>query len=214
MLQNLSSRVKFCLEKAAEARRRAAESKDDPFSERDFLLFEDNWNILARLEEFRERLEQFIASQRDADEVSRLSRVEPSTVGRIGDRGTLNFGKRLIAIVDDDDVVRGALQGLIWAFGYAAHSFATAEDYLVSNLIRDTACLISDVHLPGISGPDLQVRLIADGYRIPIIFLTGVFDERVGARVLQAGAVDYLAKPCNPQQLIDRIERALTRVSS
>jgi len=122
--------------------------------------------------------------------------------------------EQLIAIIDDDDTVRKALHRLVCAFGYTARPFATAEEYLFSNLLRDTACLISDVHLPGMSGPDLQVRLIAEGYRMPIIFVTGFFDETVQGRVLQAGAVNYLAKPCNPKSLIGCIEKALRRVSA
>ena len=140
--------------------------------------------------------------------VALAARRRAATLGNSGDRGTFNPGK-LIAIVDDDANVREALKRLVYAFGYAASAFATAEEYLFSDVVRDTACLISDVQLPGINGPDLQARLIADGYRIPIVFVSGFFDETVRARVLAAGAVNYLAKPCNPESLMDCIEKAL-----
>ena len=105
--------------------------------------------------------------------------------------------------------LREALERLVGVVGYATSAFATAEEYLFSDLMGDTACLISDVQLPGMTGADLQARLVADGYSIPIIFVTGFFDETVGARVLEAGAVDYLAKPCDPKSLIGCIEKAL-----
>src|SRR5262249_68534 len=128
--------------------------------------------------------------------------------GSTGDRDAPDFARRLIVIVDDDAGVRGALNRLISAFGYAATTFATAEEYLFSDLIRDTDCLISDVQLPGMSGPDLQAQLIADGYRIPTVFITGFFSETIRARVLKAGAIDYLAKPYNAKYLLACIEKA------
>jgi CheY-like chemotaxis protein len=214
MLQNLSSRIRYYFEKAAESRRRAAESRS-PLGQRDFLSLENNWNTLARSEDFRERLERFLASRRDRDEMSRSPPVaEPSTFASDGDRGICRSGTRLVAIVEDDDSVREALEKVLCAFGYTAQAFATAEDYLFSDLMRDTACLISDVHLPGLSGPDLQVRLIADGHRIPIIFMTALFDETVAARVLQAGAIDCVPKPCNVRALLGCIEKAIERAAS
>jgi FixJ family two-component response regulator len=117
--------------------------------------------------------------------------------------------RKLISIVEDNTGVRESLNRLIRSLGYSGATFTTAEEYLLSDLMRDTDCLISDVHLPGMNGADLQARLIADGYRIPIVFLTGLFNETVRARVLEAGAVHYLAKPCDPKTLIGCIEKAV-----
>jgi FixJ family two-component response regulator len=103
------------------------------------------------------------------------------------------LGKPLISIVEDDAELRDSLKSFILSLGYASSAFATAEAYLESGLLHDTICLICDVGLPGMSGPDLQARLIADGYRIPVVFVTGAVSEK--SRVLMAGAVAYLAKP-------------------
>ena len=81
-------------------------------------------------------------------------------------------------------------------------------------LLGDTACLVCDVQLPGMSGPDLQARLIADGRRTPIVFVTGCFSETTRARVLTAGAVGYFAKPFDPRTLIGCLEGALASIPS
>ena len=94
----------------------------------------------------------------------------------------------LISIVDDDGFVRESTKGLVRSMGYAAETFASAEEYLRSNRAADTACLISDVQMPGMNGADLQDRLIADGHHTPIIFVTAFPDEDIRARVLKAGA--------------------------
>lgn len=89
--------------------------------------------------------------------------------------------KRLIAIIDDDPYARDGLSAYIESWGHNTATFATAEQYLASGIVVRNACLISDVHLPGMQGPDLQVRLIADRYRIPIIFVMG-FTMKILAR--------------------------------
>jgi len=198
MLQRLSSLIRYCLEKAANARQRATESKD-AFARRDHLFSEDGWNTLARSEELRERLEHFILNQRNAGAV-------PANGEKRDKSGTIS--KRLIAIVDDNIAVRKALQRFLQSLNHAVSTFETAEEYLASDLMRDTGCLISDMQLPGISGADLQARLIADGYRIPTVFITGFFSETTRARVLAAGAIDYLTKPCNMKSLMTCIEKA------
>ena len=93
--------------------------------------------------------------------------------------------------------------------GYKCATFRSAEEYLCADVIHKTACLVLDVQLPRMNGPDLQDRLIADGYRTPIIFLTGFIDERTRDRVLQTGAVGYLAKPCCEKILSGPLETAL-----
>jgi FixJ family two-component response regulator len=95
------------------------------------------------------------------------------------------------------------------AIGYKSAAFASAEDYLKSELNGDTACLILDANLPGMSGPYLQARLIEDGYCTPKIFWTGRYDEAVRIRVLKAGALAYLTKPSKEQELSEWIKKAL-----
>ena len=116
----------------------------------------------------------------------------------------------LISIVDDDESVREATKDLIWSLGYAAATFASAEDYLRSDHIADTSCLIADVQMPGMSGIELQDRLIADGHRTPIIFVTAFPEAKIRARVLRAGAYGFLSKPLNDESLIACLEMALT----
>jgi len=116
-----------------------------------------------------------------------------------------------VAVVEDDDSVRQAMKHLLQLLGYATASFASAEDFLKSGRVRDTACLITDVHLPGVSGVELQRRLILDGHRIPIIFITAFPEEAVRERVLRDGALGYLPKPLQEQSLIDCLDKALKR---
>ncbi len=104
---------------------------------------------------------------------------------------------------------REALEALIRALGYDVHAFASAQDYLKSDRISDTTCLISDVQMPGMTGLDLQKRLIADGFRIPTIFVTGLFREAVRAAAMAAGAVAFLEKPVDAQSLRQCIKKAL-----
>ena len=120
---------------------------------------------------------------------------------------------RLIAIVDDDTYARDGMNALVESYGYSGARFATTEEYLASNIADKTACLILDVHLPGMNGPDLQDQLLANGYRIPIVFVTGVFDEMIRAKVLRAGAIGYLSKPCCDAALIDCLKEALGATS-
>ena len=115
----------------------------------------------------------------------------------------------LISIVDDDGFVRESTKGLVRSMGYAAETFASAEEYLRSNRAADTACLISDVQMPGMNGADLQDRLIADGHRTPIIFVTAFPDEDIRARVLKAGACGFLTKPFSDESLIECLDKAL-----
>jgi FixJ family two-component response regulator len=115
----------------------------------------------------------------------------------------------LIAIVDDDEPVRDATKSLVRSLGYHASTFASAHDFLKSDQVNDTSCLITDVQMPGLSGLDLQDRLVARGHCIPIIFMTGYPDDNVRARALKAGAVCFLNKPLIPDHFIGCIEKAL-----
>lgn len=95
--------------------------------------------------------------------------------------------------------------------GYAAETFASAEEYLRSNRAADTTCLISDMQMAGMDGADLQDRLIAEGLHTPIIFVTAFPDEGVRARVMQAGAFGFLTKPFSDENLMECLDRALLR---
>src|SRR6478735_5053217 len=105
-----------------------------------------------------------------------------------------DFGAILmIAIVDDYELLREALEKLLRSLGHRTSTFVSAEDFLESGTLHDTSCLITDVRMPGMSGIDLQDRLIAEGHCIPIIFITGHPDDSVRARAMKAGAMGFLA---------------------
>jgi FixJ family two-component response regulator len=116
-----------------------------------------------------------------------------------------------IAIVDDDESVQSALQDLIEADGLSAKCFGSAEEFLESGLQHRTACLISDLRMPGMSGLELQARLKADGYRTPIIFITAHGDARVRIQAMREGAAEFLMKPFDDQVLLNRVRAALDR---
>jgi FixJ family two-component response regulator len=115
----------------------------------------------------------------------------------------------MISIVDDDESVREAAKGLLRSLGYGTATFASAEDFLQSNRVNDTSCLITDVQMPGLSGVELQSHLIAQGHRTPMIFVTACLDEKTRARALKAGAIGFLSKPFNEERLIEYIHAAL-----
>ena len=115
----------------------------------------------------------------------------------------------MISIIDDDAFVRVATDGLVRSLGYRTTTFASAEDYLQSDRINDTSCVITDVQMPGLSGVELQSQLIADGNCTPIIFITASLEERTRARALKAGAIGLLSKPFNEERLIEYIHTAL-----
>ena len=115
----------------------------------------------------------------------------------------------MIAIVDDHKALREALESLLRSLGHIASTFGSAEDFLESGKLLDTSCLITDVQMPGLNGVDLQDRLIAEGHRIPIIFITAHPDENIRARAMKAGAVGFLVKPIHPDHLIGCIEKVL-----
>ena len=119
--------------------------------------------------------------------------------------------RKLIAVIDDDESVRVATTKLVRLHGFFAQAFSSAEDFLRSPVVNDTACLITDVKLPGKSGVDLQSDLIALGKNVPIIFITAFPEERSRARALQAGAIAFLTKPFDGQVLINRLREALDK---
>jgi len=116
---------------------------------------------------------------------------------------------RLIAIVDDDDLMRNALQGLLKSVGLPARVFASAEEFLQSGEQRQTACLIADIRMPGMSGLELQAQLNAERCKIPTIFITAHGDTKMRMQALRAGAVEFLAKPFDDEVLLGNVRAAL-----
>ena len=116
---------------------------------------------------------------------------------------------KLVAIVDDDDSMRSALQGLLASAELPAQSFASAEEFLKSGQHHQIACLISDIRMPGMSGLELQAQLNAENCRIPIIFITAHGDEKMRMQALRAGAVEFMAKPFDDEALLEGVRAAL-----
>jgi len=115
----------------------------------------------------------------------------------------------LVVIVDDDELMRSALDGLMKEAGFQALTFASAEEFLNSGEQERTACLIADIRMPGMSGLDLQSKLNRDRIRIPIIFITALGDEKMRMQALMAGAVEFLSKPFEDDALLDTVRAAL-----
>ena len=119
--------------------------------------------------------------------------------------------KPLISIVDDDESVREATKGLMKSLGFTAKTFSSAADFLTSRHLRRTACLIADVNMPGMTGPELHDRLRDLGSTIPTILITAYHDDNVRARALSAGVICYLRKPFDEDDLLVCIHSALVQ---
>ncbi len=117
--------------------------------------------------------------------------------------------RSLVTVVDDDESVRESLPDLLREFGFAARAFSSAEKFLASNCIGQTRCLILDIAMPGMSGPELQRELKLRRQDIPIVFITAQRDETVRSRVLEQGAVECLFKPFSDTALIEALTLAL-----
>ena len=115
----------------------------------------------------------------------------------------------MIAVVDDDESIRMALEGLLKAAGLHVRSFASAEDFLESGEQHEIGCLIADIRMPGMSGLDLQARLNAENCAIPTIFITAHGDEKMRLRAMRAGAVEFLSKPFDDGVLLENVRAAL-----
>jgi FixJ family two-component response regulator len=115
----------------------------------------------------------------------------------------------LISVVDDDDSIRESLQGLLESYGFAVETFSSAQAFLDSGCHARTDCLILDVRMPGMRGPDLQRELTRSRCQVPIVFITAHGDEDVRPRVLSDGAVDCLLKPFTEEALLKAIRTAI-----
>jgi FixJ family two-component response regulator len=117
--------------------------------------------------------------------------------------------RSLVSVVDDDESVRESLPDLLREFGFAAEVFSSAEAFLASDVVGETSCLLLDIGMPGMSGPDLQQELIRRRHKIPVVFITARADESVRARLLGEGAVECLFKPFSETALLDALNTAL-----
>jgi FixJ family two-component response regulator len=115
----------------------------------------------------------------------------------------------LVAVVEDDQCFRESMRRLLRSWGYWVEAFSSAADFLVSSHLSETACLIADVQMPAMTGPELYRHLIASGYEIPTILMTAYADDRVRARALKDGAVCYLRKPLDENHLLRCLHEAL-----
>jgi FixJ family two-component response regulator len=116
---------------------------------------------------------------------------------------------KMVAVVEDDESYRAAVQRLLKSAGLPVRSFASAEDFLKSGQQEETGCLIADIQMPGMSGLDLQAKLNADRCPIPIIFITAHGDEEMRLQAMRAGAVKFLAKPFDGAILLESVRVAL-----
>jgi FixJ family two-component response regulator len=116
---------------------------------------------------------------------------------------------KLVAVVDDDELMRNAVQGLLKAAGYSSRVFASAEEFLSSGLQGTTACLIADVRMPGMSGLELFAKLNNDNYGIPTIFITAHGGEKMRMEALREGAAEFLTKPFDKTVLLQHVRAAL-----
>ena len=116
---------------------------------------------------------------------------------------------KLVAVIDDDDSVREALPDLLREFGFDTVAFDAAEAFLASDSIEQIRCLIVDIAMPGMTGPELHQELVQRGLHVPVIFITAHADASLRSRLLEKGAVDCLFKPFGDQDLRDALERAI-----
>jgi FixJ family two-component response regulator len=115
---------------------------------------------------------------------------------------------KIIAVIEDDESYRGAVQRLLRSAGFSVQSFASAEDFLSSGRQHETSCLITDIRMPGISGLDLQAKLNADHCPIPVIFITAHGDEDMRLRAMRGGAVKFIVKPFDGAMLLESVRAA------
>jgi FixJ family two-component response regulator len=116
-----------------------------------------------------------------------------------------------VFVVDDDDLVRASIQGMLKSVGLRSETFGTAQEFLRSRRSDGPSCLVLDIRLPGVNGLDFQHQLVDAGIRIPVIFITGHGDIPMTVKAMKSGAVEFLTKPFRDQDLLDAISQALDR---
>jgi FixJ family two-component response regulator len=132
-----------------------------------------------------------------------------------GDEASASIGelmtaiRRLVSVVDDDESIRGSLPDLLKELGFAVRAFSSAEDFLASDCVQQTDCLVLDVAMPGMSGPELQLQLTHRQIQIPIVFITANREESTRSQVLERGAAACLLKPFSEAELIGALGAAL-----
>jgi FixJ family two-component response regulator len=136
------------------------------------------------------------------DRVAHSSVMECHQEGSVAERP-------LLSVVDDDESVRESLPDLLREFGFAAQAFSSAEEFLASGSIDETSCLILDIAMPGMSGPELYEELKRRRRKIPTVFITGQRDETIRARLLQECAAGFLLKPFSDTALLAAVQTAL-----
>ena len=117
--------------------------------------------------------------------------------------------RSLVSVVDDDESIRESLPALLRQLGFDVQAFSSAESFLASDVVRQTSCVILDVAMPGMSGPELQQELIRRRQHIPIVFITAAGDESIRPRLVALGAVDCLFKPLAKTALLDAVNAAV-----
>jgi FixJ family two-component response regulator len=117
--------------------------------------------------------------------------------------------RSLVSVVDDDESVRESLPDLLWELGFATMAFSSAEEFLASDFVGKTKCLILDISMPGMTGPDLQRELRLRRQEIPIIFITAYEDENMFSRLIERGAVECLLKPFSDTELRKALDAAV-----
>ena len=117
--------------------------------------------------------------------------------------------RQLVAVVDDDRSIQSALKDLLESAGVLSECYGSAEEFLVSDQLNQTACLVLDIRMPGMSGLDLQARLKTEGRPIPIIFITARGDTQTKTQAIKAGALGFLSKPFDDEVLLERVRAAL-----
>ncbi len=115
----------------------------------------------------------------------------------------------MVAIVDDDESVRSAVEGVLKSSGFRAQTFASAEEYIAAGIESDTGCLITDLQMPGMNGIELQAALTQSKWAIPVIFITAFGEPQIRARAMKAGAFGFLDKPFDDNTLIQTVRLAL-----
>ena len=149
--------------------------------------------------------QSLIDGRRESGASSNYARKSSGT----GNEAFMSDKRPLVSIVDDDESVRDSLPDLLREFGFAAQAFSSAESFLASDVVDETSCLLLDIAMPGMSGPELQQELLRRQQEIPIVFITANGDKTVRPRLLERGAVECLFKPFREAALLDALNAAL-----